>query len=122
METSECQIVHILPTLNLITQISGCIINDNLETNGAEFCALRKSSAKNFVLWDCLIVTNTLGTIADKVTQLRDDRSANSQADKFLNNDVTVNHIKRFGEIRQNHRPNVIDLDSTLMECMKKTN
>ena len=33
-----------------------------------------------------------------------------------------VNHIKRFGEIYQNHCPNVIDLVSTLMKCMKKTN
>ena len=67
--------------------------------NGAEFSALRKSSTENFVLWDCLIVTNALGSVADKVTQSRNDRSADSQTDKFLNEDVVVNHMKRLWEV-----------------------
>ena len=42
----KCQVIHILPALYLITQILSRIINDNLETNGAEFSALRKSSSE----------------------------------------------------------------------------
>ena len=43
-------------------------------------------------------------------------RSADFQVDKFLNKDVVVNHIKRFWEVRLNHRPNVVDPVSTLSD------
>ena len=56
----------------------------------------RAPLTENFILWDCLIVTNALGSVADKVTQPRDDRSADPQTDTFLNEDAVVNHIKRF--------------------------
>ena len=62
----KCQVIHILTALYLITEILSCIINDNLETNGAELRALGKSFTENFVLRDCLIVTNALGSVADK--------------------------------------------------------
>ncbi len=42
------------------------------------------------------------------------------QADEFLNKDVMINHVKRFGEIHQNHRPNIVDSSSTLVQSVKE--
>ena len=52
------------------------------------------------------IVTNALGW--QNHTTKGQYRSADSQVDKF--------HIKRFWEVRLNHRPNVVDPVSTLSD------
>ncbi len=83
---------------------------------------MRKGSIENIVLRQSLIVTDTLDTVADKVTQPGDDGSANPQADEFINKDGMVNHIKCFGEIRQNHRPHIVDFFSTLVKSVEEIN
>ena len=66
------------------------------------------------------IVSNTQYTVAEKVTQPRDDGSSDFDVNKFFNQQIMVDHIESFREVCMNHRSHIVEFISTLMQKKKK--
>ena len=52
-------------------------------------------------------------------TRLRDDGSSDTDVNKFFSQQIMVDHIERFREVCENHRPHIVEFISTLMQKME---